>query len=132
MPRGAILNCMVWKAITVALVVVFACETVSPTLFPVAGSTLPACCRRDGHHHCLSQSGMTPSGTAEGSVWNTVRCPSFPQNATAAGGRYWVPPPSPQAAAAVFSHPAAKAQTEAYCRISLIRGSQKRGPPALA
>jgi hypothetical protein len=127
MQESAILYIMVSKAITVALVLVFACEVVSPTLFAGAGSTSPACCRRDGKHHCITQ-----SATAEGLVLNTVRCQYFPKNATAAGGQYRVPPPSRQVTAAVFNHPAAKAQPEAYCRISLIRGSQKRGPPSLA
>jgi hypothetical protein len=122
---------MVSKAITVALVLVFVCEVVSPTLIAGAGSASPACCRRDGKHRCLSQSGITQSGAAEGLQLNTVRCPDFPTNATAPGGRFWVPPPSRHVTAAVFSHPAAKAQTEASCRISLIRGSQKRGPPSL-
>jgi hypothetical protein len=122
---------MVSKAITVALVVVFACEVVSPGLFAGAGSNLPACCRSDGKHHCLSQSGMPQSGAAEGLLLNTVRCPNFPNHATAPGVRGCVAPPSRQVTAAVFSHPAAKARTGAYCRISLIRGSQKRGPPSL-
>jgi hypothetical protein len=121
---------MVSKAITAALVLVFACEVVSPSLFADAGSLSPACCRRDGKHHCLSQSGITQSGTAEGLLLNTARCPYFPTNATAPGGPCWVPSPSRQVTTAVFSHPAAKAQTEAYYRISLIRGSQKRGPPS--
>jgi hypothetical protein len=123
---------MVSKAIAVALVLAFACEAVSPALFANAGATVSACCRRDGRHHCLSQSGMAQSGAADGLAFNTVRCPYFPKSATAAGGQCRVPPPSPQALAAVFSHPAAKSQTEAYYRISLIRGSQKRGPPSLA
>ena len=122
---------MVSKAITVALVLVFACEVVSPGLFAGAGSTSPACCRRDGKHHCLSKSGTAQSAPAEGLLLSTVRCQYFPTNATAPGGRCWVAPPSRQATAAVFSHPAAKAQIEAYYRISLIRGSQKRGPPSL-
>jgi hypothetical protein len=123
---------MVSKAITVALVVVFACGVVSPGLFAGAGSNLPACCRSDGKHHCLSQSGMPQSGAAaEELQLNTVRCPNFPNHATAAGVRCCVAPPSRQATAAVFSHPAARARTEAYCRISLIRGAQKRGPPSL-
>jgi hypothetical protein len=116
---------MVSKAITVALVLVFACEIVSPSLFAGAGSASPACCRRDGKHHCITQ-----SATGEGLVLNTVRCQYFQTSATAPGGRCWVSPPSRQATAAVFSHPAAKAQTQAYYRISLIRESQKRGPPS--
>src|SRR5580700_4178750 len=113
---------MVSKAIAVALVWAFACEVVSPILLANAGATLPACCRRGGQHHCIS-----PSATAEGLLLNTVRerCLYFPENATTTGGQCWVPPPSRQATAAVFSHPAARAQTEAYYRISLIRGSQK-------
>jgi hypothetical protein len=118
---------MVSKAITVALVLVFAFDAVSPTLFAGAGPNLPACCRRDGQHRCITQ-----SATAEGLQLNTVRCRYFPKNATAPGGQRWVPPSSRHVTAVVFSHPAAKAQTEAYYRISLMRGSQKRGPPCLA
>src|SRR5471032_2017146 len=117
---------MVSKAITVALVLVFACEIVPSAFLAGAGGSSPACCRRDGNHHCQSQ-----SAAGEGLVLATVRCPYFPTTATAPGGQRWAASPSRQATAAVFSHPAAKAQTEAYYRISLIRGAQKSGPPSL-
>jgi hypothetical protein len=124
------MDSMVSKAITVALVLVFAFEVVPPALLAGACESSPACCRRDGKHHCLSQSGLSQSAP-EGPLLATVRCPYFPTTATAPGGQRWAASPSRQATAAVFSHPAAKAQTEAYYRISLIRGAQKRGPPSL-
>jgi len=128
--RGIYTERTVLKAIAVGLLLVFACDVVSPVLLANGGSTLPACCRREGKHHCM----IRMSGTAEGVLLKAVpeRCPFFPQNATATGAKCSAPPPSRSIITAVFSHPAAKAQTEAHYRVSLTRGWQKRGPPSLA
>ena len=129
-PRWIYTEITVSRAIAVALLLVFACDVVSPVLFGNEEPALPACCRRDGKHHCMRQ---TPS-TVEVVPLKAVpeRCPYFPKNPTAAGGQIQFPPPSPSVIAFVFSHPTAKVQTEARYRVSLIRGWQKRGPPSLA
>ena len=118
----------------ILLVFVFSFSLIAPALFADAESNLPACCRRDGKHHC----GMTDRDMAEtpssGAAVDALRakCPFFPN-----GGAVL---PQPGAALLAACHPAgisivsqiaAPAQAEAGYRISLNRAHHKRGPPTL-
>lgn len=104
----------------------------TPFVLPLFGTsaveaTIPACCRRNGKHHCMMYMAWMQERT-----FHTVRekCP------------YSIAPPAilvlrsftPSAAASVFAgitrHPALFPQTEAQFRISFDRSRQKRGPPA--
>ena len=119
----------------ILLVFVFSFSLIGPALFVDAESNLPACCRRDGKHHC----GMTDRDMAEtpssGAAVDALRakCPFFPS-----GGAVL---PQPGAALLAASQPAgisivsqiaAPAQAEAGYRISFNRFHQKRGPPSLS
>jgi hypothetical protein len=103
----------------------------APFVLPLFGSSaaeaaLPACCRRNGKHHCMMYMAWMQERT-----FHTVheKCP------------YSIAPPAilvlhsyrPTAAASIFAgitrHPTAAAQTEAQLRISFDRSRQKRGPP---
>lgn len=112
----------------------FGFAPIGPALFADADSNLPACCRRDGKHHCamlgMPDAQAAPSGAAV-TAWGD-RCPCFP---TA-----WAFPPDTQTAlpadsqlafAWVLKHPAVQAQAEADHRISFNRSRQERGPPTL-
>src|SRR5260370_41700696 len=62
------------RTIAVALVLVFASDAVCPALFANPESTLPACCRRHGKHHCM----MRMSDTIDSGVLLKAvqeRCP---------------------------------------------------------
>jgi len=91
---------------------------------------LPACCRANGKHHCLSAGARESSS---GPAFHAGRCAAFPVDFTT------TPPastatvkPAQAIFAAVVSHPATQPQTEALARLSFDRSSQKRGPPVLA
>ncbi|HTD45292.1 MAG TPA: hypothetical protein VK687_13975 [Bryobacteraceae bacterium] len=90
-------------------------------------SNLPACCRRLGAHHCA-----LGSIDAHGASFVQQKCAQFPLGgaALAASGMASMAP-SQVVFAAIVSHPAAHAQTEARYRVSFSRAWQKRGPPAL-
>lgn len=122
------------RASAILLLVVFSFPLISPMLFARSESTLPACCRRDGKHHCSMESkadSPQPSGASalEGAP---SRCPLFPKGSTMpSAGKTSVPRPAWLLQAPVRSYPAATEQTEARYRISFSRVWQKRGPPSL-
>jgi len=102
---------------------------IAPAVLLDAESNLPACCRRNGTHHCVMNDGAQPaSGISLVAV--PVRCSSYP-------GAVTLPPypkvslPGPAAAifAALVSHPSIFFQTESHYRVSFSRCRQKRGPP---
>jgi len=93
-------------------------------------SNLPACCRRDGKHHCMMTMTQSPTGGTQ--VYAGSHCPYFPQSGVAVDVQQ--PATAPSATSAIYadlvSHPAVHAQTEARGRIAFDRSRQKRGPPA--
>jgi hypothetical protein len=121
----------------ILLVFVFSFSLIAPAVFSDAESNLPACCRRDGKHHCgmtdreMADMAQTPSS---GLAVNALRakCPFFPSGGAVV--------PNPQAVLLTASQPArasidsqiaSPAQREAGYRISFNRSHQKRGPPSL-
>jgi hypothetical protein len=91
-------------------------------------ANLPACCRRDGKHHCMMRGMENLQGSRITAV--SEKCPCGPF----ATARVILPRFAPATAQAVFAnlarHPAGSPQTEAQYRISFDRARQKRGPPA--
>jgi len=94
-----------------------------------AESTLPACCRRNGSHHC---SILARQSRAAGPAVETGRCLSFPVATALPGNRA---ASSPGISRTIFcgliSHAASRPQAQALYRVSYSRTGQKRGPPAL-
>jgi hypothetical protein len=92
-------------------------------------ASLPACCRRNGRHHC-DMSGMgVEQNDRNTSV--SARCPYCPQ-ATAIVLQSTMAAISRRTLfAGMIFQPAASAQAEAGFRISFSRSRQKRGPPQL-
>jgi len=113
------------------LVTVFGSSLIAPAMRDLdPDSKLPACCRRQGHHHCAMTADRPASSS--GPSLQADRCALFPGATAISEG----PAVSlPVVAAAIFagwlSHPAVCPQTEALCRISYSRAGQKRGPPIL-
>jgi hypothetical protein len=123
------------RLISILLLVVFGFPVVLPMLAmgQDAEASLPACCRRNGKHHCMM------STDSRGKLF-TDHSPQFdatPEKCPYSPAAVAPVPPhplaSPAIAAAIYadliSHPAGFSQTEAKRRISLDRSHQKRGPP---
>lgn len=94
---------------------------------------LPACCRRDGRHHCMAGMDMAAMPASRGLEWRArgEKCPFCPAAVSAAHPDRWSVPPTAQAVfAALVSHPGGTPQTESRRRISQDRARGKRGPPA--
>jgi hypothetical protein len=121
----------------ILLVFVFSFSLIAPAVFSDAESNLPACCRRDGKHHCsmtsreMADVAVAPSsGSAVDAL--RARCPLFPSGGAVV--------PNPEAALlaaclpagiSTVSQMATLARAEAGYRISFNRSHQKRGPPSL-
>jgi hypothetical protein len=118
------------KLLAIVLLALFGLPFATPLLAITATSeaNLPACCRRDGRHHCMAMMAEAASAT------RMVRaprgqCPYCPAQAVAPHLPHFGPATSQAAFASIASHPAVHAQTESQSRISLGRARQKRGPP---
>jgi hypothetical protein len=92
---------------------------------------LPACCRRNGSHHCVTRMMEGDPGTTQVSA-PPENCPLFPHTGQMTPVRNSAIAPNATGAfyACLQSHPACHTQSEAQRRISFDRSRQKRGPPA--
>ena len=118
-------------AILIALVVPFGLPLANPT----AESTLPACCRRDGQHHCAmliqyeasklrQQSGTRAENNSKPCPFRSALvAPSAPRGAGLPLHLIYY--------AGLVSHPAVFVQDTLAVRISESRVYWKRGPPSL-
>lgn len=102
----------------------------------MAESTLPACCRRDGTHHCAMSSsahammlGETNDSAPRISA-PPEQCPYRQHSLAAAHLQVFTPASAATHAAFLLRAPSASAQAECLRRISFDRSRQKRGPPS--
>jgi hypothetical protein len=125
------------KLISILLLAVFSLSLVLPLLAMGRDSEagLPACCRRNGKHHCMMS--MNERGDLVLShdpqfKAPAEKCPYWPGSVAPSQPNPLAVPPS---AVAVYgyllSHPTGVTQTEARRRISRDRSNGKRGPPTL-
>jgi hypothetical protein len=121
------------RIVSITLLLLVSFPLISP-LFAAstAGSTLPACCRRAGKHHCVMPEMMGDPASGKGIHFSALRerCPYSPATVQAAASDLLLP----QNHGVHLSIPHANlalrvAQEEAHYRISFDRTRQKRGPP---
>jgi hypothetical protein len=122
------------RLIAISLLLLFGLPMVSPLLAQGANSDagLPACCRRNGKHHCMMSMEMMQAmlnGTQVRVI--PMKCPLFPKAVTTAQHQDLSCHAAALTFAAVVSHPAIHLQTEARARVARDCARQKRGPPAL-
>jgi len=123
----------VWRIIAAALLLVFAGNTALPALFADPESNLPACCRRDGKHHCAM---MDMAGMAQDdgeAYWKSApqKCGQFPKAGASLCSAKTGPQRTSETGRVVSNDPTVVAQTEVFYRISHSRSREKRGPPSL-
>ena len=118
----------------ILLVFVFSFSLIAPALFVDAESNLPACCRRDGKHHCGMMARDMAAAPSSGLAIDALRtrCPFFPNGGAVLphSGAALLATSQP-AGVSIVSQIAAPAQAEAGYRISFSRSHHKRGPPSL-
>jgi hypothetical protein len=124
------------KLLSILLLVVFGLPVVSPlfALSTTGGTRLPACCRRDGKHHCMASTVDGGSLTRSGAQFSAAaeKCPYCPSVVSIRHNERLAVPVGDAVFASLVGHPSAVAQTESMRRISLDRSRQKRGPPVLS
>jgi hypothetical protein len=120
------------RVLSIVLLLVFSLPLISPALALVAISdvNLPACCRRNGAHHCTGKM-QQPESSRTGVSLSTIpqHCPAYPAVATQIRHGDLSFDAASLTFAEIVSHPAIKLQTEARARVALDRARQKRGPP---
>lgn len=123
------------RLLSLTLLLLFGLPLIAPlfALSQAPESTLAACCRRAGAHHCM-MSAEQLAALLDGRQHFTAltsKCPMYPRA---------VAPVHRDTAtldvAAVFyaglsSHPAQFHQVEAWARVALDGARQKRGPPSV-
>jgi len=117
------------RAFAMLLVGMFSFSLISPAVFAEhADAKLPACCRRDGKHHCAMPAG---AASPSGQTLQADKCRFYPCATTIPPGQTVSLPPVAQViVAGLLTHPASCPTAETLCRISFSRAGQKRGPPA--
>jgi hypothetical protein len=107
---------------------------VSPlfALGAMSDTGLPACCRRNGKHHCMmsADEGATLSSDTQAFDAPPQQCPYYPASIAIVHGDLFTLPAAQAVYAGLIAHPAVVAQTESKLRISRTRSRQKRGPPS--
>jgi len=122
------------KSLSILLLAVFGLPFVSPLLDMTAGaeSNLPACCRRNGAHHCM-MSAEQMEALLHGDHFTVIhsKCPLYPKANTTAHHPDYSFVPSAVVFTEGLSAPETLRQIEAWARVALEGARQKRGPPTV-
>jgi hypothetical protein len=119
------------RLLAISLLLLFGFPLIAP-LFAMqadANGNLPACCRRNGAHHCS----MQLSGESQQTHFSGIRekCPAYPKAVTSMKRNDLSLQTPTLLLSDALVHPAGAAQAEARARMALYRSQQQRGPPAL-
>lgn len=122
------------RALAILLVFAFSLPLIAPALASAPDeSQLPACCRRDGKHHCAMFSDAVSVNVSKRVTTVSGKCPCPPFARLALMLPHALSSQHTSAAVARNAGPAAVIrEAEAGYRISFDRSRQKRGPPQLA
>jgi hypothetical protein len=132
------------RFLAITILLLLGLPMVSPLFaMDVDAANLPACCRRDGMHHCM-MAGMMMSGSSAGAsaapdtgtqptvAIVTAPCPYGPQGMPGAMHRDWTLDTASAVFAGLAAHPAGSPQTESKRRLASLRARHKRGPPVVS
>jgi hypothetical protein len=117
------------KVLAIFLLAVFGLPTVAPLLAMGQDTNghLPACCRRNGAHHCMMNIGQESKAPAF-----SARCPNFPRPVMTTPAGTPLALAAPSLSTLTSTSPLAAARhAEIQRSISRERSRHKRGPPAV-
>lgn len=126
------------RLLALAIAVLIVLPAISPLFALSSGGdpSRPACCRRDGKHHCMLLdmqnigSATSSSETRVTAVTVSERCPYGAKTLPGSTHPDWSLQTSEAVFAGIAAHPSIAPQTESKRLISADRSRQKRGPPA--
>lgn len=101
-------------------------------LTPKSEASLPACCRRDGKHHCMMSMAERNQLASHGPQFQAPeeKCPYCPAAPVALVHRNFFLPSEAQAIyVGLAAHTVVCAQMKCWLRIARDRAHGKRGPP---
>jgi hypothetical protein len=120
------------RLLSAILLLVFSLPLISPVLALASDSdiNLPACCRRNGAHHCTGMA-HPAAPSHSGASLSTIpqHCPAYPAVVTQVRHGDLSVHTASLMFAGIVSHSTIKPQTHARARLALDRARQKRGPP---
>jgi hypothetical protein len=119
------------RAVAHTLLMIFSWMLIAPLFAWDADAGLPACCRRNGKHHCTMSRMGQAGGNEKGFTSVSEKCPCLPAITCAVHAAKYMPVAGQRFYAEVTFHPVYAPQTSARFGISFLRGHQKRGPPSL-
>lgn len=102
---------------------------IAPALFADRASLLPACCRRDGKHHCAITSAESLDGPALKAF--AEKCPLFPRATPTTQNHNSCRPVSVTFCDGAISDPVRLVRLDVSYRVPSGRSHQRRGPPLL-
>jgi hypothetical protein len=121
------------RLLALSLLLLFSFPLVSPLLALSTNSdaNLPACCRRNGVHHCEMKAQRT-STSAQAATVSTIstKCPFYPRPATLVRHNDTRLHSGTRLYGQLVYHATVKAHPSSSVRIALDSAWQKRGPPS--
>ena len=122
------------RLLSIVLLAVFLVPLLAPLLAlgQDGDAGLPACCRRNGKHHCMMSMAEKSQLASHDPQFQAPmeKCPYCPATPVSVHpDRSFTPEIAQAIFAEIVSHPAGTVQTESKRRIARDRSRQKRGPP---
>ena len=115
------------RCAAILLVAMFSFSLIAPAALAESASSLPACCRRGGKHHCANPEGHS-SSTSDVAVRGS-RCAEFPSEKGLRGMAPFGLAAAGPAIAVPVRLTVYQAPSESPASHSYSRAGQKRGPP---
>jgi hypothetical protein len=120
---------LIRRSIAILLALIFSWMLMLPVFASQAQGNLPACCRKNGKHHCMMLDNTAATGSAFAAIGG--KCTYLPTGTPANHSGYFGLAAKQAIFAGIVSHPSVSPQTAAGYRASYYRSKQKRGPPTL-